>query len=345
MEHVETMAGLSLLLGDFDRDLFFGRHWEKRSIHIPHGDPGRFSHLISMESFFGSEIHRCAHVKASTRDAEGWNQEIRIQPEQARKLFRSGMTICATLLDESGPCREVIEAFREGITSAAPPHVNCYCSPHGRGYGLHFDTHPVWILQVEGSKHWTISLEPGVRNPPFNVVYPPGRDRVKLPWITLDRPDVDDTEHFMQVRLDPGDVLYLPAGCWHAARAEGVSLALTLALGRLSTMDLFTLQLSQMVSREPLEVTTRLSPFPRGMPASDRRDEVMVRIAADLQHLKDLVQRMDADALMRVYQSLADEPATILAGRQLAYASEQVGLMKRQSAREGLVPEGAAGRK
>ena len=38
---------------------------------------------MSLESFFGSEIHRCAHVKASTRDAEGWNQEIRIQPEQA----------------------------------------------------------------------------------------------------------------------------------------------------------------------------------------------------------------------------------------------------------------------
>jgi ribosomal protein L16 Arg81 hydroxylase len=40
------------------------------------------------------------------------------------------------------------------------------------------------------------------------------------------------------VVLEPGDVLYLPEGCWHRAAAEGSSLALTLACNRATPLDL-----------------------------------------------------------------------------------------------------------
>jgi hypothetical protein len=63
-----TSDGLSLLLGEFDRDLFFARHWERRSLHLRHGDASRFADLVSHESFFAREIGRCQHLKASTRD-------------------------------------------------------------------------------------------------------------------------------------------------------------------------------------------------------------------------------------------------------------------------------------
>src|SRR5262245_57127146 len=76
-------ADLSLLLGDFDREVFFARHWERRSLHIRHGDPRRYAHLISPESFFETEVKRCGHLKASTRAADGWNVEIPIRPDQA----------------------------------------------------------------------------------------------------------------------------------------------------------------------------------------------------------------------------------------------------------------------
>jgi len=327
---IQASPGLSLLLGDFDRERFFTQHWEKRSIHVCHRDSSRFSHLISHESFFETEIKRCAHLKASTRDTEGWNQEIRIQPDQAIKLFRMGMTICATMLDQNGPPGELIRAVRSEITSAVPPHVNCYYSPDQRGYGLHFDTHPVWILQVAGTKHWTVSFEPGVPNPLFNVVYPPGRDRIKLPWITLDRPNVDDPERFMQVLLEPGDVLYLPAGCWHAARAEGSSLALTLAMDRITTADLFGFFLRQTIPQELPELSTRLSPFPKSNTFDGQaRVDLQARIAADLERLKQLVHRLDADAFMKIYEYFAEHPE-LFANRQLADAPRQVQVITEQ---------------
>jgi ribosomal protein L16 Arg81 hydroxylase len=320
----------SLFLGEADPDLFFTRHWERRSLHIRHGDPRRFSHLISPESLFDTEVKRCRHLKASTRDRDGWNVETRIQPEQAAKMYRAGMTICASVLDESGPIGEVVRAYRSGVTTAAPPHVNCYYSPDARGYGLHFDTHPVWILQVAGSKHWTVSYEPGVKDPPFNVIFPPGRDRIKLPWIALDRPDVTDRERFMDVQLNPGDVLYMPAGAWHAARAEGSSLALTVALGRIGTYDLFDFIVARTIQQNLREVTTRLPPLPAPeLPGHvSARTGLTARAESDLARLKTVVQRITVDDLLKVYEIYAEHPELLTAERQCITAKEQVQAMK-----------------
>lgn len=330
MEKLSQATDLSLFLGAFDRATFFAHHWERRSLHLAHHDPGRFAHLIDHESFFEREVARCGHLKASSRDSQGWNQEIVIQPEQALKMFKAGMTICATRLDEKGPCGEVLEAYRRGVTSAAPQHVNCYYSPDKRGYGLHFDTHPVWILQVAGSKHWTVSHEPAVRNPPFNVVFPPDRDFLKLPWISLYRPDLTDGESFMHVRLDPGDVLYIPAGGWHAARAEGASLALTLAMGRVGAADLFESLVSQSIVHRLRDLTSRLAPLPKPhlAPAGEQRAELAGQLEESLARLKGLVQSIGVEDLLRMYDFCAEHPEVLDTGRSFLGARDQVQAMK-----------------
>ena len=324
------VSAFSLFLGGFDPARFFAEHWERRSLHIPGDDPRRFAHLMSPENLFDREVRRCQHVKASTRDRDGWNVEIKIQPEQALKMFRAGMTICASVLDDSGPIGEVIKAYRAGVTTAAPPHVNCYYSPDARGYGLHFDTHPVWILQVAGTKHWTVGREPAIVNPPFNVIFPPGHDRLKLPWTTIDRPDVDDRDRFMEVTLNPGDVLYMPAGAWHAARAEGSSLALTVAVGRIGTFELFDFVVLQNVQQRLREVTRRLPAVPKSALASgdDVHAELRTRVGADLAALKALVDRVTVDDLLKVYEIYAEHPDAIVGTRQVITAKEQVTWMK-----------------
>jgi ribosomal protein L16 Arg81 hydroxylase len=325
-----AVSAFSLFLNGVDPEWFFAEHWERRSLHIPGRDRGRFAHLISAESLFDLEVKRCQHLKASTRDRDGWNVEVRIQPEQAAKMFRAGMTICASVLDDSGPIGEVIRAYRSGVTTAAPPHVNCYYSPDTRGYGLHFDTHPVWILQVAGSKHWTVGREPAVVNPPFNVIFPPGRDRIKLPWIAIDRPEVGDRDRFMEVLLEPGDVLYMPAGAWHAARAEGSSLALTVALGRIGTFELFDFIMLQNVRQRLREVTRRLPAVPKRELAAGEavHADLRARAAADLSALKALVDRIGVDDLLKVYEVYAEHPEAIVGTRQVITAREQVQWMK-----------------
>jgi len=342
---METVASVtpaanefSLFLNGVEPEHFFNEYWERRSLYIPGCDPQQFAHLISEDRLFDEEVKRCRHVKASTRDRDGWNVEVKIQPEQARKLFRAGMTICASVLDDGGPIGEVVRAYRSGIHTAAPPHVNCYYSPDTRGYGLHFDTHPVWILQVAGTKHWTVGREPAVVNPPFNVIFPPGHDRITLPWIQLDRPDVTDRSRFMEVQLNPGDVLYMPAGAWHAARAEGASLALTVALGRIGTYDLFDFVMLQNVQHRLRQVTRRLPAVPQTAVArgAETRAALRAQAAQDLAALQALVQRIQVDDLLKVYDIYAEHPEAIVGQRQVITAHEQVQWMKAAyAAKEG----------
>jgi ribosomal protein L16 Arg81 hydroxylase len=93
--------------------------------------------------------------------------------------------------------------------------VNAYCSwPGKQGFSLHFDTHEVIVLQVEGRKRWRV-LRPNIDAP---VKYHPG-----LP--------APDAAPYLEQTISAGDVLYVPRGHWHDAIAEdGPSMHLTLGV-------------------------------------------------------------------------------------------------------------------
>jgi len=86
--------------------------------------------------------------------------------------------------------------------------VNMYASPpENQALNLHFDDHEIFVLQVEGKKRWQ--------------VYQP------ITWKN-DRPLLPETS-YIDVCLEPGDVLYLPIGHWHKALAETPSIHLAVA--------------------------------------------------------------------------------------------------------------------
>lgn len=111
---------------------------------------------------------------------------------------------------------------RLGTELGHPVQANAYVTPpQNRGFDAHYDVHDVFVLQIAGSKRWTI-------HPP---VHPdPLRDQ---PW-TEHRTAVAEAaggEPFLDTVLAPGDVLYLPRGWLHAAQAQGaVSIHLTLGV-------------------------------------------------------------------------------------------------------------------
>lgn len=303
--------GLELLLGSFDRDKFFNEYWEQRSLHIAHNDPGRYAHLLDSERFLNEEVHHCGFLRASypQKAKNNWTNEINIQPEQAPDMYTAGMTICASMLREDGPLGRFADEFRQDIYSAGQPHFNVYYSPDGIGASVHFDTHPVWIMQIEGSKHWKVGRKPYVVNPLFNIAYPMHLARVKLPWITVERPNVDDLDEFMHITLHPGDVVYIPPGAWHTARAEGASLAVTLAQTRATAADLLILYLMGHIQQNK-EMIERIE----GMPAAARGADGVLsksledKLSARLDMFKELVAGMDIAAMRAAYDAVSKTP-------------------------------------
>jgi ribosomal protein L16 Arg81 hydroxylase len=83
--------------------------------------------------------------------------------------------------------------------------VNAYVTPPAsQGFVTHYDGHDVLILQIQGSKIW--HLYEGADVPPHQL-------RREEKWVADGLPPPTD------LRLEVGDVLYLPRGLVHAAEA------------------------------------------------------------------------------------------------------------------------------
>ncbi|MFJ8825249.1 cupin domain-containing protein [Streptomyces sp. NPDC102467] len=137
------------------------------------------------------------------------------------RSFADGATLVLQALQRTW---EPVAEFstRLGTELGHPVQANAYVTPpQNRGFDAHYDVHDVFVLQIAGTKRWTIH-EP---------VHPdPLRDQ---PW-TGHRAAVAEAARGtarIDTVLEPGDVLYLPRGWLHAAQAQGsVSIHLTLGV-------------------------------------------------------------------------------------------------------------------
>jgi ribosomal protein L16 Arg81 hydroxylase len=98
-----------------------------------------------------------------------------------------------------------------------PVDVHLYATPAGgRGFGWHYDAEEVFLIQLEGTKEYslrknTVNPWPIVETLPRDMHY----EREIMP--------------LLRCTLAPGDWLYVPAGYWHMGRAA--SDCLTAAVG------------------------------------------------------------------------------------------------------------------
>ena len=278
------------LLAPMTPEEFVASHWNQRALHV-RGQPDKFAGLFDRAAW-KQALPGCRQLKAGYRDADGWLRDFPITPEQAEHLYGAGMTICAGFLPETGPLGSLLTGMRRDLLHPGKPYFNCYFSPDGHGFNLHIDDHSVFILQIEGAKEWLFSPVPGVVNPTRGFQFPPNRTAVKLPWGYFTRPEPESLE---TVELQPGDVLYLPPGAWHQARARGSSLALTMAYERVT---------AAAVAQEA--ITARLAQLPELQvppPSALAGGEHAAEVSAQFDRLR--------DTLLESLRTL--EPADLLA--------------------------------
>jgi ribosomal protein L16 Arg81 hydroxylase len=149
---------------------------------------------------------------------EGKAFEDALAPNKVYAHFRAGKTLIHAGLNHTRPnlrrlCAILTAKF------AAPSEAVAYLTPAGQqGARAHSDPSDVYVIQLEGTKHWRVWATPETRRL--------GVDR-DYTLAELGQPILD-------VSLRPGDVLYIPYGTPHVAAAEEqVSLHVTVvALAR-----------------------------------------------------------------------------------------------------------------
>jgi hypothetical protein len=286
---------LTSLLHPMKLDTFFDQYWNRKALYLP-GDEGKFASLFDEAAFFAGLEH-CADLKVGYTDDRGWPAHFNIKPDQAPEMLASGKTVCASGIDKNNSrLTAFVDRVGEQFALLGRFFFNSYLSPDGAGFGLHLDHHPVMILQIEGSKRWWYSPEPGLRKVMTNVSFPRGLDVLRLPWTTVHRPP---QESLCEVVLMPGDVLYLPMGTWHQAEAISGSLGLTLAMESVTPLDLLQLAMGPSLNR--VELRSRVPGYWAPSIASGLPEDLRADFAAALAILQDSVGSFTPESLFDLW--------------------------------------------
>lgn len=185
-----------------------------------------------------------------------------LDPAVLMERLREGATLIVDAVNELSP---PLQALCAGLSAefVASCQANMYaCWGTTQGFDVHWDDHEVFVVQVEGRKEWALY---GVTEAS------PTRRGAGLQA----NPPETPTERIV---LEPGDVLYLPRGYWHAAVGlGGPTMHLTIGLTRKSASDFLHWLADEML--DAAEVRADL-PFEAGERAtSERIAAVLGRLA------------------------------------------------------------------
>jgi mannose-6-phosphate isomerase-like protein (cupin superfamily) len=204
-------------------------HWATGPLLRSADDPGAFLELLSIASVDELLQHRGPRLPAVrlvkdgspipssrfTRSGRIGSQDVHdlLDPARVAAEFAAGATISLQGLQRYWPpLGDLCASLESALT--LPFQANAYLSPAGAtGLRVHHDTHDVFVLQVEGSKHFDV-YEPA-------VVLPVAGQH----WVSDDPPG----DPVISADLKPGDCLYMPRGWRHRAfTTDSHSLHLTI---------------------------------------------------------------------------------------------------------------------
>ena len=203
---------LGWLLGSDDSQSFLSTYYAKRHYLARNDQRGRFMDLLSFEELdhiLGTYGLKFPEIRLARADQDVPLSEYTYRsniadPLRIARLFAEGATVIFRgLQDRHKHIQLLCSALAQQATLQT--QANIYLTPpQAQGFNIHWDTHDVFVIQIEGSKDWRIydgGIPLPIRSQKFDSKqYAPG--------------DLLD-----QFTLHAGEVLYIPRGIMHAASA------------------------------------------------------------------------------------------------------------------------------
>jgi hypothetical protein len=275
---------------------------------FPGTDPTRFQKLCGirdLDAFLASDSARTSRVNLADSRREGSpgvphedytaSEDGRIDLPRLFALYDAGATLVLSRMHEMHPplgrfCRGLERIFLHAV------QTNIYLTPPGaQGFRVHYDTHDVLILQVQGEKLWRFWPTPWV---PFANTH--------TPWENQPSPDEEPRSQMLR----PGDVLFVPRGILHEAASQGALSSLHLTIGILgqSWGDALHAALDIMEREDP--ALRQL--FPMWQLAEGSVSDDLMQEAA---------KRLSALATVKVMELISQQLLTKLATEQMLMVS------------------------
>jgi hypothetical protein len=230
------------------------------------------------------------------RDSEA-TPGLPIAPEDAEAAFAGGSSISVHYIGDAR-LAAAAAALKTELRHPGDAAVAATLSPRGFGFPLHLDRGEVFFVQCEGRKRFRISEEPAVVLPGGTINFDPNGAVQRYewdaePWEECDRVDVSKLR---EVVLEPGDVLYVPAGGIHGTCAvDDESLTALLLLDHVSFLDLVTRVLKTSLAADPN--WRHLPRAGRSAPLGALAPEVVDFFAARLAEFRAVLDDLSPDSL------------------------------------------------
>lgn len=292
------------LIAPISRQRFLDEHWEKKHLHVPHGEANAGGTILDFAA-----VDRClaAARNSSRRDA------VMIVPppdrEEERKTRAAGAVLAHDLYQAfaAGDSLRLsgIQAYWPEATAVAAElaevfsasvGVNAYVTPAAsQAFPAHFDTHDVFVVQTDGSKRWTIYAGGGGL-PTESLAHV--QDLTSRQATRLDESQATVID---ELTLESGDFLYIPRGVPHKAIAtDQPSLHLTFGVRPVLWFELLRRALD-LAATEQVELRRALPPGfasnPESKPALRERFTELARLAFESLDFKRAINSLEVEVV------------------------------------------------
>ncbi|XP_022094820.1 ribosomal oxygenase 2-like [Acanthaster planci] len=193
---------------------FFDRHWEREPLVVHRGGDagpsasyygsvfskdGLMGLLAKHDIQFGQDINICRYVESNRENLNGRGRATLAKVKSLFDKKKATLQFHQPQRFQDGLWQicELLESYFHSLVGA-----NVYITPGGsQGLAPHYDDVEVFILQLEGRKHWHLY------SPPTELPRDYSRD--------LSQDDIGQPTH--DFVLETGDLLYFPRGTVHQA--------------------------------------------------------------------------------------------------------------------------------
>ncbi|NWR36895.1 RIOX2 oxygenase, partial [Tachuris rubrigastra] len=198
------------LISPIKEEVFFKEYWEQKPLLVQRNDPlvaayylslfqlSDLKELCSQGLYYGRDVNicRCVNGKKKVLNKEGRVNYMQLKKDFDQKKATIQFHQPQRFKEELWKIQEKLECFFGSLVGS-----NVYITPQGsQGLPPHYDDVEVFILQLEGEKHWRLYKPTVPLAREYNVE---SEDKIGNP-----------THEFT---LKPGDLLYFPRGTIHQA--------------------------------------------------------------------------------------------------------------------------------
>lgn len=254
--------GLTELIAPVTEKDFFKSYWPNNLLFIPAVNQ-KLQDLLDLPQLQGLEqlvAARHLKVRACLPDFDDEYSSIHIEPKDAIKAFDNNMTLVFdSMQTQDQLIAATLNSVREdlGLVTGGLENNLCkarsivYATPAGCGTRLHFDANANFVIQLHGTKMWTLAANNSVKNPTER--FTAGAFEMSAALEKQCHAELIDelSDESIEILMEPGCVLFVPRGYWHETTTSEESMSLNFTFSQPTWADIFTKSLQEVLLNSP----------------------------------------------------------------------------------------------